>query len=128
MADFTILEDSLALTIDGCYNGITPFVFNIQTNVFPVALIQLFRCIQSSLIIDIAAINKHKRHDPALFRISRRYSGVTASVFRTETFSIDAIGILCRIAARRGRKHGGGRAHFIYVDSVVLQKSREYAL
>ena len=33
-----------------------------------------------------------------------------------------------RIATRRGRKHGGGRAHFIYVDSVVLQKSREYAL
>ena len=33
-----------------------------------------------------------------------------------------------RIAARRGRKHGGGRAHVIYVDSVVLQKSREYAL
>ena len=32
------------------------------------------------------------------------------------------------IAARRGRKHGGGRAHVIYVDSVVLQKSREYAL
>ena len=28
----------------------------------------------------------------------------------------------------QGAKTRGGRAHVIYVDSVVLQKSREYAL